>query len=90
MHIFTRIPGYSKLYNCLKFSFLPKTFNSKPIGVITKKNRTLNMIGETIIPNVIPSFIHKKLGILKIDGHIDEIINKNNEIEKKINLTKKY
>jgi len=42
------------------------------------------MIGETIIPNVIPSFIHKKLGILKIDGHIDEIINKNNEIEKKI------
>ena len=42
------------------------------------------MIGETIIPNVMPSFIHKKLGILRIDGHINEIINKDNEIEKKI------
>jgi len=42
------------------------------------------MMGETIIPNVMPSFIHKKLGILRINGHINEIINKNNEIEKKI------
>ena len=42
------------------------------------------MIGETIIPNVIPSFIHKKLGILRIDGYINEIINKDNEIVKKM------
>lgn len=38
MPIFSRIPGYSKSYNFLKFSSLPKTFNRKPIGVITKKN----------------------------------------------------
>ena len=42
------------------------------------------MIGETIIPNIIPSFIHKKLGILKIDGQMNEIINKDNEIVKKM------
>jgi hypothetical protein len=54
------------------------------MGVITKKNKALNMMGEIIIPNVIPSFIHKKLGILKIDGQMNEIINKDKETEKKI------